>query len=297
MGRGVFEILASALLFALIPIVARAVYATGVDPLSLVVWRMGFAAIIAALACRARRQRLALPRPLWRPAAFAGISYAGMSVTFFLACRYIEAGIANAVFHLAPVIVVAVSVAVGRIRITPGVMLAVVLAVLGLALASGYRGESLSSAGVSLALVAAVFSALYSLAVAARGLREVDPFVLVLYACAATGILAFALGLTQPEWRLAVNAAGIGGAFVLATLCTVVALGCFVRGTQKLGPSLASMLGNVEVAFTVIAGWALLGEKVTVLALLGYGAIVVACAIMGALQAGAGDDEKSGDAF
>lgn len=37
MGKGIFEILASALLFALIPIAARAVYATGMDPLSLVV--------------------------------------------------------------------------------------------------------------------------------------------------------------------------------------------------------------------------------------------------------------------
>lgn len=297
MGKGVLEILASALLFSLIPIVARAVYATGMDPLSLVVWRMGFAAVIAALVCKVRHRGLALPRPLWRPAALASIAYAGMSITFFLACGHIEAGVANAVLHLAPVIVVAVSAVMGQIRVTPIVALAVVLAVLGLVLVSGYQGGSLSSIGLSLALVAAVFSALYSLTVAARGLCKADPFTLVFYTCAATGILAFALGLTQPEWRLAVNAAGIGGAFVLAALCTVVALGCFVRGTQKLGPSLASMLGNVEVAFTVIAGWALLGEKVTVLALLGYGAIVVACAIMGALQAGAGDDEKSGDAF
>lgn len=297
MGKGIFEILASALLFALIPIAARAVYATGMDPLSLVVWRMGFAVAVAALACKARRHRLALSRPLWCPAALAGIAYAGMSITFFLACGYIEAGIANAALHLAPVIVVAVSAVMGRIRITPTVTLAVVLAVLGLVLASGYQGESLSSVGLSLALAAAVFSALYSLAVAARGLREVDPFVLVFYACAATGILAFALGLTQPGWRLAVNAAGIGGAFALAVLCTVAALGCFVRGTQKLGPSLASMLGNVEVVFTVIAGWALLGEKATTLALLGYGAIVVACAIMGTFQAGDGDGKKPGDTF
>lgn len=297
MGKGVFEILSSALLFALIPIAARAVYATGMDPLSLVVWRMGFAVVVAALACKARRQRLVLPRPLWRPAALAGIAYAGMSITFFLACEYIEAGIANAVLHLAPVIVVAASAIIGRIRITPTVTLAVVLAVLGLVLVSGYQGESLSSVGLSLALAAAAFSALYSIAVAARGLREVDPFVSVLYACAATGILAFVLGLIQPGWRLAVNTAGVGGAFVLAVLCTVVALGCFVRGTQKLGPSLASMLGNVEVVFTVIAGWALLGEKATALALLGYGAIVVACAIMGAFQAGVGNGEKSDDAF
>jgi drug/metabolite transporter (DMT)-like permease len=183
--------------------------------------------------------------------------------------------------------VAAAAIAVGREPVDATRLAALTLTSCGLVLVLAGAGTgALDPLGAGLALTAAVIYATY--VVVGEGLmRRVDPQVLAALVCtgAAVSLAAgsSAFGDLQPG-RL--TAAGWGWLAALALVSTVLALGLFLAGLRRVGPTTASILATVEPLMTVLLAFLVFGEALGAVQLAGAALVLAAVLALNAPRRG-----------
>ncbi len=218
-------------------------------------------------------------RPLWRARwtvlVYATLAVAGVQVAFYTAIQRIPVATTLLIEYLAPVALVALAWVRTRRRPASIVLVGSVVAIGGLVLVVGPGGGALDPVGVLIAAIAMIGVAAYYL----MGDRpDLPPMALVaagfvvgaaeLWILAPTGLLPVAatfgdvpfLGGTAPWWIPVLAVALVSTA--LAYVAGIAAIG-------RLGSRVASFLGLTEVLFAGAFGWALLGEALGPLQLVG----------------------------
>jgi drug/metabolite transporter (DMT)-like permease len=203
--------------------------------------------------------------------------YAGQAFAFFSALALGSAGLAALLLYLYPALVAILARLVLKHPLSPWQGVAVGLALLGSVLTVGRAGDA-RPAAVFFGLLAPSIYAVYILA----GSR-VSPApgstgrtaVVVTSAAVVYGAVALARGLSLP--RTAAGWAAIGA---IAVVCTVLAIGFFLAGLERIGPVRASVYSTVEPAFTLVLAGLFLGEETTWPRLLGGGLIVAAVVLL-----------------
>lgn len=279
MAKGASAVLGSAFLFALLPVFLRLAYAAGASPYCLMAARTAMASLAMAALCRLTGRTLLPNRTTLGPIALACAAYSAMSLCFNLACSEIEAGPANALFHLSPIFVLACAVAGRKQPLDRRTVCTGALAALGCLALSASFSDGLPISGVLLALGAAILSAAYTLAVASPKLGAVDALVLTFYVCATSCCASLAVGAINHEDPLSLSPQALIWASLAALLSTAAAMSLFVYGTRKTGAVASSVLSNTEVIFTPLASGALLQETTGIAALICYGIIAAACVL------------------
>ena len=290
---GTLAVAVAACLFGTLGPASRGAYDAGLTPLAFALWRaslgtLGLLAIIAALTIRGR------DRLHWKAldrrtiAALSVAVFAGLVLNLAIFSAFGRMSIAMALlgFYTYPALVAIGSVAIGEERLDRGRLLALVLALLGMAvvvLGGSGTGPGFELAGFGLALLAAAMQAAYVL-LGRRGFPAVptEEATLVVLAGTAIGFLLLTLvtgSLTvallpfrSPQALPVLVWAGLAGAsiptflFLLGiraigpTRAAVVALIEPVAGATLAAVLLAELLGPVQVAggVLVLAGAALL---------------------------------------
>ena len=111
-ATGIAFIVASALAFGAMAILARVAYADGVDTATLLALRFAIAAVCLAVIARARDVTLPRGRDLASVAALGGAGYGGQAATFFTALTLAPAGLVALLLYLHPALVAVLAVAV-----------------------------------------------------------------------------------------------------------------------------------------------------------------------------------------
>ncbi len=279
MAKGASAVLGSAFLFALLPVFLRLAYATNADPYCLMATRTAIAALATAMLCRLTGRNILPDRAALGPIMLACATYSAMSLCFNLACSEIEAGPANALFHLSPVLVMASAVAMGRFLPERRSVCAGALAIFSCILLLESFEESLSAPGIALSLGAAAFSAAYTLTVASPKLESTDPLALTFYVCVASCCTSLGTGLAAQSSLASLSPQALLWALMAALLSTAAAMSLFIYGTRRVGPVASSVLGNAEVLFTPLVSGVLLQESTSIIAAVGYMAIAAACVL------------------
>jgi drug/metabolite transporter (DMT)-like permease len=275
---GIACIVASAIAFGTMAILARAAYASGVDTLTLLALRFAIAAptMFAILAARG----LALPRGSTLLALFAlgGIGYGGQAFTFFTALTLAPAGLVALLLYLHPALVAVLSSVVLRERLTPTKLAALVAALAGMILtvAPSLLGEA-PAAGIAFGVAAAAIYAVYIVA-GARLARTVSalPMSTVVIASAALVFAAAAL-FRGPVWPQ--SSVGWLAIAAIALVSTVAAITLFFAGLERIGPTRASTLSTIEPLVTVTLAAVLLGERIAPIQFLG-GALILGAVVL-----------------
>ena len=70
---------------------------------------------------------------------------------------------------------------------------------------------------------------------------------------------------------------GWAATVAIAVVCTVVAILAFFAGLKRIGPARAAIASTLEPVVTVVLAWAVLGESLSAMQLLG-GALVLGAA-------------------
>ena len=231
--------------------------------------RLGIAAVVLL---GATRPRVRSWRPAqWRAVLLYGISLAGTNAFFYAALARLPLGIAVTIQFLGPLTLAA---ALSR-RWRDGCW--VLLALAGVA-ALGLRSSagSLSLAGVALVLVSAAFWALYIVA-GSRASKAV-PGRGGLAVAMAVGTLAVApFGL---HGAAQVTAAGRPSlllvALGMAVLASVVPYTLELAAMRRAPRRVFGILLSLEPGVATLAGWALLGQGVSPVALAAVAAVVLA---------------------
>lgn len=209
----------------------------------------------------------------WMATLALGVVYTGMTLCFFVALRYLTAGLATIVLYTYPTMVVALAAALLGEAITGRKLLALGLTTAGVTLVVGTGTAGVDPVGVALALGAAACYAVYT-----TGSRLLSPrlapraLMLGILVGTTASMLVYGLldgGLALPsggdEWGVVVG---------ITVLSTILPHLLFYEGVARLEASRVGVVSTVEPVVTVALGALLLDEPVTVFVLTG-GALVL----------------------
>lgn len=271
-------VLVSATAFATLAILAKLGYAAGMSLEQMLVFRFVTAAAgLCLLALAAGQNPLAIPRlRLLALLAMGGVGYAGQAYTFFSALHGLPASLVELVLYSYPALVALAAWILFRDRISRRHVGALVASFAGVAM---LLGGIKFQAGPALAFAVAA-PCMYTAYIllgdrVMSGLPALAASGVTMTGCAFTfSVLAWATGhLTAPPsfaaWEVVV---------ALAVVPTMIAVTLFLAALPRVGGGRAALLSTWEPVVTVALAVALLGDRFTVLQVLG-GLLVLAAVV------------------
>lgn len=273
---------AGAVLFASKAIVIKLSYAYPIEAVGLLALRMAFAVPIylaIALVLRQLQPAVPLSRRQWLAVVALGLcGYYLASLLDLMGLQYISAGLERLILYVYPTLVLLLSRllfgrAIGRIEL---VALALCYAGLALVVAEDLR----LYAGDTLLGGLLVFGSAAAFAVFMLGSGRLIPsvgsmrFTCIAMSAAGAGVGAHFL-LAQPVDLLALPTPVYVLGAVLAIGCTVLPSFMMAAGVARIGAERASLIGMIGPAATLLMGWAVLGEPVTLVHAAGTALILV----------------------
>jgi drug/metabolite transporter (DMT)-like permease len=259
------------------PLLARQLYAAGVDPPSMLLWRYVIALPALLIAAAATRLDLigAWRRGGWRIALVGATLGVGQTVTFWESIKTLDTSVAALLFYTYPALTLVLDrILFNRpIRTRPALCVAIILMGAALIAVPGLRGGTIDLRGLAWAIPSPLIYVFYLAAnsVLLRGQKPIAGAV-CLYFGMAVGFAVIGLGSgvdmprTTATWGLMVIAALGPGALVITL---------FSYSVPRLGPSSYAIIANLELVTVVTVGVTLLGEKMTPERVTG-GALIVA---------------------
>jgi drug/metabolite transporter (DMT)-like permease len=277
---GVLLCLASGVAYGAMAMFGKFAYDEGATVGTLLAVRFSLAAaLLWALVLAAGGARGPKRRDVGTGLALGAVGYALQAAFFFAALQRIDASLLSLIVYTFPAMVAVAAVALGRERLTRARLTALVLALAGLVLVvAGAGAGSLDPLGAALGLGAAVVCAAYIL-VSDRVVGRVPPLALAALLCTGAAVPLTGGSALLGELRPAeLTAAGWGSLVCLAAVSTVGAIGLFLAGLRRAGPTNASILATAEPLVTVLLAFIVFGETLSSAQLIG-GALVLAAAI------------------
>ncbi|MBA3338507.1 MAG: DMT family transporter [Geodermatophilaceae bacterium] len=272
--------LASALSFSLLPFLANAAYGAGVSLSELLLIRFVVAALALWTIVAVRRPKSAHRRRAVIGLALGGLGYATQSALYFAALPYNGPSLTTLLLYTFPVIVFVVLLARGKERATPGKLLALLLALAGVAVVlSGTGSAELHPVGIALGVGTAFAYATYILVGEAVD-ESFDRILLSAFVCTGAGSTYLVVNLVSDGPRLDFEPSGLLWAAALGLLCTAFALTAFFAGMRLVGAASASIISCVEPVATVLIGVSLFSDQLSALQLIGAVAVVTAVVLL-----------------
>ena len=250
----------------------------GLSLMNVILWRFVLASIVLfVMTIRARRAhefgRTALRLMLIGATAQALISYLS-----FRALDYLPVGVLAFLFYTYPAWVAAISAATGRETLTRTRLIALMLAMAGIAvMIETPAAHMLDGFGICLALGTAFLYALYLPALHSAQ-RELPPLVSTFYLVSGIAISFVIIGISTRKFVLPGTLEIWSYLLLLSLIGTVVAFGTMIAGLRVLGPVRTSIISTVEPFFTALLGALILAEQLTMATLAG-GAIIASAVI------------------
>jgi drug/metabolite transporter (DMT)-like permease len=277
---GILEVAASGICFGFMGPLAKWAYSLGLatGQLLSLLFLVAAALLGSALALTGKPVRIGLV-PAARAVSFGVLGYATFSSCYFGALRGLSVSLAVLLLYTYPIWVTVGEAFLLRERPGRRQLFALAILLAGLALLLSGELAAREPVAFALGLLSSVFYAGYILA-SRRWLGGIAPAVSSLYVMLGAGVT---LGALQLRALPATGAAWIA-VLGLAVLGTILPIGLFLSGLQKLRAAEASMLSLVEPCTGVAAGAVFLGERLGPLQ--AAGAVVIGAGLL--LIAGAG---------
>ncbi len=269
---------ASSILFCSKGVVAKLAYTHGVDALTVLALRMGFALpFFIGIAAAWSRGAAPLSRGDW--ARLAGLGFLGYyvsSLVNFTGLQYVSVGLERILLYTYPSMVLAISVFVLGKRVRAATWVACAVAWAGIVVA--FVGEThapgsndRTTLGAALIFASAFTYALFIL-LSGDVIRRVGSMrftgIAVGFSCGFMLVHVFA---TRPAGTLLhLPAAVYGEGVILALLGTVAPALLLSLGLGRTSPPQFAIIGAVGPVTTLLLAWAVLGEQPNAAQALGF---------------------------
>lgn len=260
------------------PLGALPLYADGINTCSVLFYRYAIAVVVLAVVMAVRRKPLAVSRRDLAIMAVLGVLFAASSLSLFMSFLFMGAGVASTLLFVYPVMVAVIMAVFFKERVTRSTVLAIALALTGVALLyKGDGGEPLSGVGVSLVMVSSLTYALYIIIVNKSPLR-MSSVKMTMYVLTFSVVVAVAMSFTDPANHLQLlhTPRQWGLALLLAVVPTVLSLLLMVIAVHDVGSTPTAIMGALEPVTAVVISVALFGELVTARLVIGIVLILAA---------------------
>lgn len=271
--HGAWLITLAALQWALLGPVARVAFAEGVPPLTVAFWRASIAACLFAIHASLTRAHPLRRTDRLYAMGLGVIAVAGLYVAYFEAVRRGGAALSAILLYSAPVWVAIGAHFVLREGVARHEALALLLTLGGVILvalfpAAGGAQIEATPAAIAWGLGSGIAYAMYFLI--GRPLFANNAPARVMAWALATGavVLVPFVSWQSLTWR------AWGAIAFLATVATYGAYLSNANGIRLIGPSRAATIATLEPVLAVIAAYLLWGERLSIIGLVGAGAVV-----------------------
>ncbi len=250
-------------------------YGGGATPLSMMSFRVTFAVIALFALLRLMRVPLEMP-PRDRNISLAlGILIAAYSYCLMVAFDRLPVALAVLTFYLYPLFMGITAYVIGQDRLSRALIIGLITAFVGLAVAVDVTGEILDPLGIALsAIAAAIFTAVAFIA-APIVKRQGDSRPMVLYSHATCAVIMIAASLIVWEFPLPTTTRS-WIAFVAVPIFYTVASVAFFAAVTRIGTVRTGLVMNFEPIAAMVFGFVILGQVLTPIQVAGAVLVVAA---------------------
>jgi len=224
--------------------------------------RFGIATVVVGTLAGIRGWSYPATKRDWLVTLSLGVVYTGMTLFYFVALRYLTAGLTTIILYTYPAIVIGLSTVFLNEDITYTKIAALTLAMAGVGLVVGTNTAGADPLGVALALGAAACYAIYT--AGSRHLSSsISPNGLMLGILVGTTGSMLVFGVLDTGLAVPVGRDEWGVIIGMVVLSTVLPLLLFYEGVSRLEASRVGVISTVEPVVTVTLGATLLDEPLT----------------------------------
>lgn len=275
-AKGYIFVLISAVIYGCMPLMAKYIYADGVNPLTLVFLRNFLA--LPSLAVLALINDKTLKVPLKVLPTISLVSFLGCTITpilLFSSYQYIASGTATVFHFIYPAVVVVCELLIFKKKARLGNILGVILCLAGIC-CFYTPGQIPNLTGSLLALGSGVLFASYILSLSFFKEKMGTGFLFSFYIALSSSIFTLLIGIFTNSIILPSSLNGWLLCLLFANLVTTGAVVLFQQGAFIIGGEKASILSSVEPATSVIVGAIVFLEPMSIPVIIG------SCLVIGA---------------
>lgn len=279
---GYIYVLLSAFFFALIAVIGKTVLNTGINVFDLLVLQYAMAVLIL-LAYHAVKdiRKLYLSREDLKTVLIQGvIGSSGTTILFYLALEQLDAGIASMLLFTHPVLVNLYFMAVNTKKITRTSNLSLLAAFLGCIMVINIFNINMNQtplAGLIFGIMSSFAYAFYNVHAEIK-LKNFEPLVINFYTTLSTLAVALILhpGFFRFEFTMTLDL--LVYICELAVISGILPVIFIYKGISLVGADKASITATSELPITIVLSFLMLGERMSLLQLVGI--LLIICSIV-----------------
>ena len=277
--EGVLFCIVAACAYSVTAIFAKLAYAAGTNVVTLLMTRYLIAALFFWVLIH-RSGRLPPRSTITRGFLLGAVAQAGQTWLFGTALTRIDAALTILLLYAYPAMVTVGAVLIRRERLTLSRVVALIVATAGVVLVvAGQRRGGYDAIGIALALGAALVYTC-TLLTGHAILRAVAPMTLAGLVATGAATTFTLIGITTRSVRFDFAPWGWLPIAGLALFASVLATVCNYSGMTRIGPTVASILGTLEIPIGVLLATLLLGERLFPLQIAGGFCVLAAVLLL-----------------
>ncbi len=280
MVKGYIFAILSAVIYGCMPLMAKHIYADGVNPLTLVFLRNILA--LPSLAILAFCEYKTLKVPLKEIPKISLLSVMGCCVTpilLFSSYTYISTSTATVFHFVYPSVVVLIGFVFFKRKLLPATLLSVILCFVGICLFYNPT-EPLNLSGAALSLASGVTFATYVVMLSNYKNEKIAGFLFSFYVAAASSVTTFIMCIATNSLALPQSAMGWILCVTFALSVTTGAVVLFQQGAFIIGGEKTAILSALEPITGVVIGVLAFGESAAPRVLVGSVFVISASIII-----------------
>ena len=289
--QGYIFVIASAIIFGCMPLMAKLIYAEGVNPISLVFLRSLLSIPMLAVAAKLSGNSLKISsRALPSVSIIALMGCCITPLLLFSSYQYIDSGTATVFHFIYPAVVVLLGIVFLKNKVKTGNLISLLICVVGVCFFYT-PGESFSLWGSGIALLSGVTYAVYIVLLAGFRYKELSGFVFSFYVAVVCSVVMLIVCLCSGQLALPVTFKGWWLCVLFAFAINVGAVVLFQKGTFLIGGERASILSTFEPITSVFTGVIVFHEAISWQTVLGSVLVISASILIAVLDM---HDKKEG---
>lgn len=278
--QGDLYIILASTAFGVMPILAKLAYGRGATTYTVLFLRFLFAAFILLYVILNKKISLKLDRKQILMVIMLGLfGYSATALCLFISYKYVSVGVATNLLYTYPAIVTLMSRFLYNEKLYGRKIISLLLSLIGVFILIEIRNQSFNITGVLFAFGSAIFYSLYVLGVSTDTAKKINSYVMIFYLSLTSSIIMLLLGVSTSTLDLRIDFYALICIILLAFISTVVALMSFLRGVRIIGPSRAAILSTLEPIVSIILGFLILKERLSLNMIIGS-ALVIASVLL-----------------
>ena len=285
--KGYIFVVISAVIFGLMPLMAKLIYREGTNPQSLVLLRNILSVPFLLALSFITKSSVKIKVSVLPKISF--IAVMGCCLTpllLFSSYNHIPSGTATVLHFIYPAVVVLGEYFFLKNKLSLGNILSVVLCAVGIMMFYN-KGSVINLEGGFYALMSGVTYAIYVICLSGFKHKEISGFAFSLYIASVSSLAMLTVCLVTNQLMLPQSVFGWLLTLLFSISLNVGAVVLFQKGTFIIGGGRASVLSTLEPVTSILAGAVVFNEKIAVHTVLGT-LLVVTASVLIAL-----DDVKS----